>query len=103
MSESSEERLYPIKLVYHRNRYASVLLDVNGNELIGETGAVMNVFKEEMKDMLVERKIRCIHYMKREPTYIYFVINQEQAETFQLDRDHGSAFPNRCYHVYLDD
>lgn len=103
MSESSDERLYPIKMVYHRNRYASVLLSVDGDELTGETGERLNVFKEEMKDMLMEKKIRCIHYMTKEPSYIYFVVDQEQAERFQLDRDHGCRWPNRSYHVYLDD
>lgn len=103
MSDSSDETLYPVSYIYHRNRYGSTLFDVDGRHLLGESGSRLNVFKEEMKDMLAEKKVRCIHYMTKEPTYIYFVIDQEQVDRFQWERDNGSYNPKRIYHVYLDD
>lgn len=102
MSDGSVQELYPIKLVMHYNRYEGTLFDVDGNILTGETGLRLNVFKEEMKDMMVEKKIRCIHYMSKEPTYIYFVVDQEQVNRFQRHRDQGSTYPEMTYHVYPD-
>lgn len=103
MSDSglSDPSVCPIKLVTHRNTYASTLFDVDGNVLVDESGVKLNVFREEMKDMMIAKKVRCIHYMTKEPTYIYFVTDQEQVDRFQQHRDHGSPYPV-SYHVYLD-
>lgn len=89
-------------MVYHNNRYSGTLYDVDGNVLRGETGARLNVFKEEMKDMLVDSKIRVIHYMGKEPTYIYFITDHIQMFRFQEERKNGSENPHKEYHVYLD-
>jgi hypothetical protein len=102
MSETSEDVLHPVKIVYHNNRYAGTLYDVDGNVLRGESGQRLNVFREEMKDMLVDSKIRVIHYMTREPTYIYFITDHIQMFRFQEERKKGSPDPNKEYHVYLD-
>lgn len=101
-SGSSENTLYPVKLAMHRNTYASTLFDVDGNILVGESGRNLNVFREEMKDMMIQKKVRCIHYMSKEPTYIYFIVDQEQANRFQRHRDNGSTYPEMTYHVYPD-
>ena len=103
MSESGQsEPVYPIKLVMHRSTYASTLFDVDGNVLVGESGRNLNVFREEMKDMMISKKVRCIHYISKEPSYRYFVVDQEQVDRFQKHRDHGSTFPEMTYHVYPD-
>lgn len=98
----SEPEVYPIHLVMHYNRYKGTLFDVEGNILMGESGLKLNVFREEMKDMMSDQKVRCIHYMTKEPSYIYFIVNQDQADKFQHYRDHGSPFPGTYYHVYPD-
>lgn len=99
----SEPEVYPIHLVMHRNRYKDTLFDVEGNVLVGESGLKLNVFREEMKDMMIDKKVRCIHYMTKEPSYIYFVVNQQQADHFQYCRDNGSPFQGTHFHVYPDD
>lgn len=106
MSESGDSQStatkFPIKLVMHRNTYASTLFDVDGNVLVGESGHNLNVFREEMKDMMISKKVRCIHYMAKEPTYCYFITDQEQMDRFQRHRDNGSQYPEMNYHVYPD-
>lgn len=97
-----ENDRFPIHMVYHNNRYAGHLYDVDGNILRGESGDVLNVFKEEMKDMLLLKKIRFMHYLTSEPTYAYFITDPEQLGRFQLDRIEGSTHPNKTYHVYAD-
>lgn len=96
------EDIYPIKLAMHRNTYASILFDVDGNVLVGESGRNLNVFREEMKDMMIAKKVRCIHYIAKDPSYCYFIVDQEQADRFQRDRDNGSLYPETTYHVYPD-
>lgn len=102
MSETSSEILYPVRIIYHENRYAGVLYDVDGNVLRGETGQTLNVFKEELKDMLLDRKIRFLHYLSKEPTYAYFVTSPEQLGRFTLERVEGSTIRGKYYHVYPD-
>ena len=101
-SSSDDERTYPISLRYHRNRYAGILYDVEGRVLTGMTGEPLNVFKEEMKDMMVEKKIRFIHCLHHEPTYAYFTITTEQQTRFQEERINGSLDRDKVYHVYID-
>lgn len=93
---------YPVRLVHHNNRYAGHLFDVDGNVLRGESGDVLNVFKEEMKDMMISKKVRFIHQAAKEPTYAYFITDPEQCGRFLLDREEGSIMPDKCYHVYPD-
>jgi len=102
MSESTPD-LYPIRFKFHRNRYSGNLYDVDGNMLVGETGDPLNVFKEELKDMMIEKKIRFMHYLSKEPTYAYFVTSTEQLNRFHVEREDGSHIPNTTYHIYLDD
>jgi hypothetical protein len=101
MSECSEER-YPIEMVYHHNRYASTLVDVDGNVLVGSDGRPLNVFREEMKDRMVSKEIRFIHYLTKEPTYAYFITSAEQLGRFHIERHEGSRKPRKEYHVYPD-
>jgi hypothetical protein len=101
MSETSDE-LFPVRIVYHHNRYAGKLYDVDGNLLRGESGEVLNVFKEELKDMMIEKKIRFLHYLSKEPTYSYFIVDPEQVGRFHLERMEGSKNPRKAYHVYPD-
>lgn len=98
----SEPELFPVRMVYHNNRYASQLYDVDGNILRGESGIALNVFKEEFKDMLQNKTITFMHYLTTEPTYAYFITSDEQLGRFFLDRQEGSPNPNKCYHVYPD-
>lgn len=91
-----------MRFVYHNNLYAGLLYDVDGNILLGETGQHLNVFKEELKDMLVGKKIRFMHYLTKEPTYAYFVTSPEQLGRFCLERNEGSPIEDKCYHVYPD-
>ena len=102
MSEDSN-RLYPVTYVRHYDRYRKSLYDVDGYLLQGEHGDALHVWKEEFKDMLVAKKIRFIHYMASEPTYCYFIQSQEQAERFQQEREEGSRFPYKRYHIYPDE
>lgn len=88
-------------MVYHPNRYAKRLYDVDGNVLMGETGE-LNVFKEELKDLLESKQIRYMHYLSKEPTYSYFITSAEQLGRFHLERTEGSTEENKCYHVYPD-
>jgi hypothetical protein len=101
MSETSEE-LFPVQIVYHHNRYAGVLYDVDGNILRGESGQTLNVFKEELKDMMIDRKIRFMHFLKEEPTYSYFITSHEQLGRFHIERREGSRKRGKAYHVYPD-
>jgi hypothetical protein len=98
----SEPELFPVEIIYHHNRYGSYLLDVDGYPLVGESGHRLNVFREEMKDMMIARKIRFMHYLKTEPTYAYFVTSNEQLGRFHIERFEGSLTPNKRYHVYAD-
>ena len=98
----SEAERFPVRLVYHHNRYSGTLYDVDGNVLRGETGEQLNVFKEELKDMMVERRIRFMHYLTKEPTYSYFIICPEQLGRFHIERVEGSPTPEKEYHVYPD-
>lgn len=103
MSETeSQHELFPVRMVYHHNRYAGVLYDVDGNILRGESGQILNVFKEEMKDMMMENKIRFMHYLTKEPTYSYFITSPEQLGRFHLERTEGSRKPGKTFHVYPD-
>lgn len=98
----SEQELYPVKMVFHKNRYAGILYDVDGNILCGESGDPLNVFKEELKDLLIERRIRFMHYLTSEPTYAYFIVDPEQLGRFHLERTEGSPRWGKTYHVYTD-
>jgi hypothetical protein len=98
----SEPELYPVRFIYHNNTYSGTLYDVDGNVLIGETGQKLNIFKEEMKDMLIAKKIRYIHYMGKEPTYSYFITESGQVDRFILERLEGGPNPDKYYHVYPD-
>lgn len=103
MSETaSEVELFPVRMVYHHNRYAGVLYDVDGNVLRGESGQTLNVFKEELKDMMVENKIRFMHYLTKEPTYSYFITSPEQLGRFHIERTEGSRKQGKTFHVYPD-
>lgn len=93
---------YPVQIVYHPNRYAGILYDIDGDVLRGETGDFLNVFKEELKDMMIDNKIRFIHHLSTEPTYAYFIVSPEQLGRFHVERKEGSPFPGKCYHVYPD-
>lgn len=97
----SETAVQPIQLVYHHNRYSGILYDVDGNVIRGETGECLNVFKEELKDMFLQKRIRFLHYLKSEPTYAYFVTSTDQLERFRDDREFGTP-TIRSYHVYKD-
>jgi hypothetical protein len=101
MSESSEE-LYPIEMVYHHNRYGSTLVDVDGNVLVGKEGRRLNVFQEELKDMMISKEIRFMHYLSKEPTYSYFITTVEQLGRFHIQRTEGSPKFRKQYHVYPD-
>lgn len=98
----SDAETFPVRYVYHHNRYAGILYDVDGDVIRGESGQVLNVFKEELKDLMVEKKIRFMHYLTKEPTYSYFIVNAEQLGRFHLERTEGSPKPNKSYHVYPD-
>lgn len=102
MSECESSPKYPVKLVHHYNRYAGHLLDVDGDVLRGDSGDALNVFKEELKDMMESGRIRFIHYMEKEPTYAYFIISEEQWTRFKEEREEGSSTPYTKYHVYID-
>lgn len=99
---TSEPQVYPVEIVYHHNRFSSVLYDVDGNVLVGESGRPLNVFQEELKDALTTKKIRFMHYMSKEPTYAYFITDHEQLGRFHIERFEGSTTPHTKYHVYLD-
>lgn len=98
----SDAETFPVRYVYHHNRYAGILYDVDGDVLRGDSGQILNVFKEELKDMMVEKKIRFMHYLTKEPTYSYFIVNAEQLGRFHLERMEGSPKENKSYHVYPD-
>lgn len=102
MSECESSPKFPVRLIYHHNRYAGQLLDVDGNVLRGDSGDVLNVFKEELKDMMIAGRIRFIHYMTSEPTYAYFITSHEQLGRFHIERSEGSPIPHTAYHVYID-
>lgn len=101
MSESSGE-YYPIEIVYHHNRYASRLVDVDGSVLVDAEGRPLNVFREQLKDMLTSKEIRFMHYLSKEPTYAYFITSPEQLGRFHLERSEGSLERGKKYHVYPD-
>lgn len=103
MSETASEQRFPVKYHFHKNRYAGTLVDVDGVVLEGETGMKLNVFREELKDMLVSKKIRFWHYLSKEPTYAYFTTSQQQLDRFIEERRDGALIPNTVYHVYLDE
>jgi hypothetical protein len=98
----SEVELYPVEMVYHHNRYASTLVDVDGNVLVDKEGRKLNVFREELKDMLVSRELRFMHYLSKEPTYAYFIVDAEQLGRFHIERTEGSPKQGKRYHVYAD-
>ena len=75
---------------------------MDGEPLRGESGDILNVFKEEMKDMMMDNQIRFMHHLASEPTYSYFIICAEQLGRFHIERKEGSPTPNKCYHVYPD-
>lgn len=101
MSEAEPE-LFPVRYVYHHNRYAGRLYDVEGNVLRGESGDCLNVFKEELKDMLVSKKIRFMHFLSKEPTYAYFITSEAQLGRFHIERSEGSTKRYKQVHVYPD-
>lgn len=98
----SETELYPVSFRYYKNRYAGILYDVDGNVLRGETGEPLNVFKEEFKDLLVEKRIYFLHHLSTEPTYAYFIVDPEQLGRFHLERTEGAPKKGVTYHVYAD-
>ena len=103
MSETTEEtRTYPVELVYQHNRYSSTLVDVDGNVLKGKDGRNLNVFREELKDMMISKEIRFMHYLSKEPTYAYFITSPEQLGRFHIERTEGSPRVGKKYYVYID-
>lgn len=98
----STSEVYPVEIIYHENRYSKILFDVDGNVLVGESGSPLNVFQEELKDALIDKKIRFMHYTSKEPTYAYFITSNEQLGRFHIERFEGSPKPNKQYHVYVD-
>lgn len=98
----SEVELYPIHYHHHNNRYSDTLYDVDGNVLRGESGRQLNVFQEELKDMMIEKKIRFMHFLHKEPTYAYFITSVEQLGRFHVERTEGSTTQGKTYHIYPD-
>lgn len=98
----SEPELFPVEIIYHHNRYGSYLLDVDGQPLVGKSGHRLNVFREELKDMMIAREIRFMHYLKQEPTYAYFITSNEQLGRFHVERFEGCRHAGKQYHVYAD-
>ena len=94
--------LFPVRFEFHKKRYAGVLYDVDGNVLRGAEGDPLNVFKEELKDLLESRQVRFMHYLTSEPTYAYFIVDPEQLGRFHLERSEGSRRRGKIYHVYAD-
>ena len=54
----SEAERFPVRLVYHHNRYSGTLYDVDGNVLRGETGELLNVVNETMQPTSVSLWLR---------------------------------------------
>lgn len=98
----SEAETFPVEIVYHHNRYASILYDLDGDTLVDDDGRPLNVFREELKDKLMSKEIRFMHYLTKEPTYAYFITSPEQLGRFHLERTEGCRTPGKQYHVYAD-
>lgn len=100
---ATTEELHKVSLIDHLDVYSRILYDVEGNILVNNENIVMNVYKPEMKEALENK---CIRVMRNSTMsdicYRYFVINDQQTQTFNRERQWGSKSPNKSYHVYVD-
>lgn len=93
---------YPVRLLDHKNMYANVLYDVEGNPLLSPDGQHLNVYTKKMQEAFDAERLRLIHYISSEPSYRYFVTSKTQKREFQKHRTNGST-DKLTYHVYVDE
>lgn len=99
----SEER-YPIRLVNHKNQYAKILVDVDGNVLCDRNGTSLNVYKKEMDEAFLMKDIRLFrNSTTKNICYRYYTTSEDQKTRFWNERSYGSPSKGTLYHVYVDE
>lgn len=63
------------------------------------------MFRAQLDEELATKRIRFFRNSSlKDICYRYFVVNDEQLQQFQEDREYGTLEgPNKSYHVYVDD
>ena len=99
----SEEALqfFPIKIQLRRHIYGQQLYDVEGRLIVDDRGRALNVYSSTLKQLFCDKKIKIIRDIVC--GYRYFVTSSHQQQRFQDDRENGSLYFRKTYHVYHDD
>lgn len=93
--------LHPIRVQLRPSYYADHLYDVDGILLTNSTGTVLHVYTSLLADEFSSGRLRLIHDVAI--GYRYFVTSQAQLDRFQADREYGTPYFRRTYHLYPDE
>lgn len=97
----SEVVLYPIRLQLRGSPYANHLYDVDGTLLTNASGSILHVYTSLLGDEFASGRLRLLHDIRG--GYRYFITSQSQLDRFQSEREHGTPYFRRTYHVYPDE
>lgn len=98
---NQQELLYKVRFTFHGpSIYQRKLYDVDGNLIVTSDGSPLHMHHPEIKKAFEDglRVIHCVH-----PGYRYFVQSDQQLNRFRKDRQEGTLFYKRYYHVYNDE
>lgn len=94
-------QFFPIKIQLRRHIYGQQLYDVEGRLIADDKGNALNVYSSTLKQLFADKKIKIIRDIVC--GYRYFVTSSLQKHKFQEDRENGSLYFRKTYHVYHDD
>lgn len=93
--------LHPIRITLRGHPYGRQLYDVDGNLLLSPAGDHLHVFTPLLQDEFQSGRLRLIRDTRW--GYRYFITSQSQLERFQHEREVGTPFYRRNYHIYQDE
>jgi hypothetical protein len=91
---------FPIRLQLRGSPYGRQLYDVDGTILLSPGGDHLHVYSPLLQDEFTSGRLRLLRDTKW--GYRYFVTSQAQLDRFQVERDLGTPYYRRTYHVYQD-
>lgn len=105
MSQSTDQKTWPIRLVDHRTTTSKILYDVEGNILVDNNHRILNIYRGHLDEAMEKKEVRLFRNSTMgKVCYRYFITSDYQLETFLEERKWGTTDgPNKAYHVYVDE
>jgi len=101
ISSSLKIPVFPIRLQLRGSPYGNELYDVDGDILLSPSGDRLNVYNQLLQDEFSSGRLRLLHDIRI--GYRYFITTQKQLDRFLLERQEGTEYFRRTYHIYQDE